>query len=57
MNALLALSDDEVQALMDFHADRIGHGDEAAAERSIKRIEQLRRLTAPERRYDVEGAA
>lgn len=44
MNVLMALSDEELNALEDFWADQIGQGDERASDMAVKRIEQLRRV-------------
>jgi hypothetical protein len=55
LNILLMLWPEEVKVLMDHHADTIGQGDEAASDRACARIEELQRLTAPERRYSIEA--
>ena len=57
MNIWTTITPEEAEALMDFHADKIGHGDEAAANRACVRIEQLRTLMAPERVYDIQDIA
>lgn len=54
MNVLLNLAPEEVEALADWWAGKIGQGSEAESDRACARIEQLHRLTAPERRYDIE---
>jgi hypothetical protein len=54
MNILTMLWPEELKVLMDHHADTIGHGDEAASDRACARIEELQRLSAPERRYSIE---
>lgn len=58
MNVLISLDPEEIEALIDFHADKIGHVDEAACDRSMKRIEQLERAK-PSKHYehDFERAA
>jgi hypothetical protein len=57
MNIWTVLTQEEADALMDYHADKIGHCDDAEAERAVARIEQLRALMAPERMYDIEDIA
>lgn len=54
MSTLLNLAPEEVAALADWWADKIGRGSEAESDMASKRIEQLKRLTAPERRWDIE---
>ena len=58
MNVLLSLDLEEIDALMDFHAGKIGNGDEAASDRACKRIEQLERVK-PSKHYEhnFESAA
>lgn len=51
MNVLLSLDPEEIEALINFHADKIGHVDDAACDRAMKRIEQLERTT-PSRHYE-----
>ena len=48
MNIFLSLDREEIEALMDFHADKIGKGDEAQSDRACKRIHQLERLLSPD---------
>lgn len=43
MNTMLSLSDDEIEAVIDLWAGRIGQDDEAASDMAVKRIEQLER--------------
>lgn len=44
MSVFLSLSDEELNALEDFWADQIGHGDERQSDMAMKRIEQLRTM-------------
>ena len=48
MNTFLSLDRDEIEALMDHHAGKIGQGDEAASDRACKRIQQLQRMLTPD---------
>ena len=57
MNMLISLSQEEIEALMDFHADKIGQGSEVASDRACARIEQLRRLQDPALAYQIEDLA
>ena len=43
MNTMLSLTDDEIDAVIDLWAARIGQGDEHASDMAVKRIEQLER--------------
>lgn len=54
MNIMLTLSNEEAEALMAWWADKIGRGNEAESDMASKRIAQLKRLSAPERRWDIE---
>jgi hypothetical protein len=57
MNILISLAPEEIEALMDFHADKIGQGDEAESDLACARIEQLRRLQDPATAHDIEDIA
>ena len=57
LNIMLTLSREEAEALIAWWAAKIGHGSEAESDMASKRIAQLRGLTAPERRYDIEHLA
>lgn len=48
MNILVSLDHEEIEALMDLHAGKIGQGDEAASDRACKRIAQLQRMLTPD---------
>lgn len=54
MSIMLTLSREETEALIAWWADKIGHVGEAESDMASKRIAQLRRLSAPERRWDIE---
>lgn len=54
MSTLLSLAPEEVEALADWWAAKIGQGSEAESDMASKRIAQLKRLAAPERRWDIE---
>lgn len=56
MNVLLALSDEELNALEDFWADQIGKGDDRASDMALKRIEQLRTARARPLDFVLEAA-
>lgn len=58
MNCLIALSDEEIEALQDWHAGKIGDGDEAESDRHCERIQQLERSKQTSHQYhDFEGLA
>lgn len=58
MNILLSLTDDEINALQVYHADKIGHVDERECDRAMARIEQLERCkTTSHQLHDFSEAA
>ena len=57
MSVFLSLSDEELNALEDFWADQIGHGDERQSDMAMKRIEQLRTVRERPLDYVLEAAA
>lgn len=58
MNALVSLTDEEINVLQDHHAGKIGHVDDAECDRAMKRIEQLERCRQTSHAYhDFSEAA
>lgn len=59
MNALIALDPEEIEALMEFHAGRIGQldADEHGCDRACARIEHLRRISAARADDDIWAPA
>lgn len=58
MNPLIALTDAEIDVLQAFHAESIGHVDDAECDRAMKRIEQLERCKQTSHYlHDFERAA
>lgn len=51
MNALISLTDEEIDALQAYHAEKIGHVDDAECDRVMKRIEQLERCKTTTHQY------